>query len=306
MIVEFDAHLVEQAVLVSAGDRPDFRADRESAYASLEPEARERAFAGVHAQWFDRLEIGAVVLDSLGEQPSVARGVARGFVGLAERLSDEGAELFVVPGSGSSAPDQRRLVLRMRSETIVDPARARLLLRRELLHVADMIDPEFAYQPSLPLSSGGPSEDRLTAARYGAAWSATIVGRLVGMGRLPSDALAEAAEQFRRAFPMLGPSDGTFERLAACRPTHGDLVAFARDPRETKDGRSSGAPGSRCVACRMPAYRFVEVDDTTATRMARDIAGWQPGNLVCLQCADLYRVGGAGGDRRAVRGATLR
>jgi hypothetical protein len=144
------------------------------------------------------------------------------------RTADEGSELFVRADDGTPAALRRRLVVRMRAETLVDPARCRALLRRELLFAADMIDADFGYEPSLH-PSPSPAEDRRVAARYGAAWAATVVGRLGKL--LPADAHAEAAERFLSAFPMLGAAAReVFDRLLSRRPTHADLARLAADP----------------------------------------------------------------------------
>ena len=293
MILEFDAPLVERAVLLHAGAREDFHADREGAFRIADPDQRGRAFAAVHDRWFRDLGLDREVREALRELQVLEQGIARAFVWWVSRTPDEGAELFVQPDDGVSPPTQRRrLVIRLRAETLVEPARCRALLRRELLHVADMIDPDFGYQPTVPPSPAGPTEDRLVAARYGAAWSATVVGRLVRRGRLPEDACAEAADRFGRAYPMLGPAaEVAFERLRCDdHPTHLDLALLAADPLAAAGVRPTTATGSRCSLCRMPAYAFcTTLDDVLAARIIADFPRWHASEPVCLQCGDLYR-----------------
>lgn len=46
------------------------------------------------------------------------------------------------------------------------PGRYTALLRAELLHLADMLDPAFGYAPTLPEMDGGPSAAGLLQDRY--------------------------------------------------------------------------------------------------------------------------------------------
>lgn len=52
-----------------------------------------------------------------------------------------------VNAPGEAAPT---LVVRLRPQSLLDQGALRTLLRRELLHVADMLDPAFGYLKELP------------------------------------------------------------------------------------------------------------------------------------------------------------
>jgi DNA-binding LacI/PurR family transcriptional regulator len=45
-----------------------------------------------------------------------------------------------------------------------------------LLHIADMVDPAFGYQPAVPEVDGGPTYARLLQDRYRALWDVSVAG----------------------------------------------------------------------------------------------------------------------------------
>lgn len=255
VVIEFDPRLVERAVVLAANDDPVFHMARETAYATADPDARDQVFARVHSQWFERLNLGACVRELICEHAIIELQVVRVVVSVAVQSTDEGAELFVRTEDG-----MKSLCLRVRAETLVRPEETRNLLRRELLYVADMLDPTFGYVPKLPPSPAGPIEDRLRAARYGVLWATTVVGRLVRRGHLPLAARAEVFDQFVRAFPRQPQAVDAFDNFFLLEQptlTHDALVRFA-----------GNADPLLCSLCQMPTVQF------TADEM-------------CLQCADM-------------------
>jgi hypothetical protein len=222
------------------------------------------------------------------ERPRIADGVGICTVSRATRAQEEGAELYVQSHPRKTpGPEDRRLHIRLRPETLVDAPAARPLLRSELLHVADMLDPTFRYEPHLSPSDAGPTHDRLLLERYGALWSATVTGRLVRSGMLPAAARGAALSRFVRAFPALAGTEAAFERLfSGERPTHAELVRFAQAP-DAETGARSGT--WRCPLCGCPVQGSSDVaNDALATRIQRDFPNWQPDAGACLRCRELY------------------
>lgn len=293
MIFEFDSALVEAAVLAAARRRPvaDFEAERIAAYEVRDREARELVFAELHGRWFRAWGLDAPIRAALAEDPRLAVGIASAAVGRAASARDEGVELFVRAMPAPEAAAGRRLVLRLRPETLLDPEVARALLRRELLHVSDMLDPEFDYEPQLPPSPAGAAQQRLARDRYAAAWGATVTGRLVRLGHLPTAARGEALDRFARAFPMLGDStEAAFDRFFQRRPTHPEIARWAIEP-----AAAAGAPGprrgARCALCAMPAVHLEVIEDPRAlAAVSEDFPGFGATSVVCGRCVELYRL----------------
>ncbi len=234
MRLELELPLVEETVWLALGDAPvdDFHERREALYEITDAEDRERAFAALARGRFERLELRERIEMRFAECPSIATAVGLCTVSRATSPREEGAELYVqAHPRRPPGPEDRRLHIRLRPQTLVDAPVAQSLLRRELLHVADMLDPTFGYEPRLPASAAGQTYDRLVLERYAALWSTTVTGRLVRSGMLPAAARDPAFLRFARAFPALPGSDAAFESLfAGPRPTHAELAARCRCP----------------------------------------------------------------------------
>lgn len=243
---ELDPRLVEAAVLAAVrtrGEARAFHAERDALYAIADPEAREAAFDALHARWFDRLALARPFREALAAQPAVAAHCARWLVAAARRRGDEAADLLVVP---SGRPT---LVVRVMPETVVSAERLTPWLHAELLHVADMLDPRFAYTATLPPAAGGPRE-RLVREHYRVLWSTFVAGRLVRRGILPATARAERLAEFARTFAIGAGTVAAFERVFGRDDlTHAELLALATVGRD-------GAPAPdtpRAVSSRDPA-----------------------------------------------------
>lgn len=309
----YDPALVEEAVLLAEGAMPDaearvFRGERDPLYGIADPERRDAAFQSLHLRWFTRLALHESVWQAVAEREDIVQRLDEGRVLRALAPRDEGADLVdqLAPGRTDT---RAILVLRLRPETVLEPARVRSLLRHELMHVADMIDPAFGYERTLPCSDDGPSRDNVLRDRYRVLWDVTIDGRLARAGRrdagdsppdrrvrLQPDQPAPTRDvrwrEFSATFSMLG-DDGQaafeewFDRI---RPTHARLVAFAQDPR----GRdaSASAHAGRCPLCRFPVAsldpRPDRLSPVTEAAIRDHHPSWRIDQGLCAQCLDLY------------------
>jgi hypothetical protein len=294
--LHYDPRLLEQAVFLAqrAGRKaPGLNHERNRIYEALADE-RERRFEELYRSWFKRLELGTIIERAVQEQPAIASLPGCCFVLYTARTKEEGAELFVDSDGG---PEQRRtLRILIRPESLLEPERLLTFLRHELLHIADMLDPAFAYHPDLPASESGPTYDALLRARYTALWDTTINGRMVNRRWLPPSARGEQLVEFALTFPMLEQAtERIFESFFSTEPhSHEQFVAFAQNPREAL-AHASGAlqPGSRCPLCGFPSYSFEpapeRMDNFTVAEIMHDFPEWHPGRGLCIQCSDLYR-----------------
>jgi hypothetical protein len=281
---EFDPRLVEAALLAAARGRaegPEFQGERDRLYEIAEPEAREAAFAVHHTRWFERLGLDRPFREALAEQPALAARCGRWLVARARAARDEAADLLVAP----DAPPT--LLVRVTPETVAAEEPLRVLLRRELLHVADMLDPRFGYSPVLPADvAGGPRERRVRDS-YRVLWSAYVDGRLAGRGLLPPAVRSARLREFAGAFPHLGAqAEAMFERFFDARElSHQDLLGVAADG-------PAAAPVPRCRLCDLPA-RALEpapgaLPPAVRAAIARDFPAWRSRDGLCCRCAELY------------------
>jgi hypothetical protein len=235
MILDLDARLAEEVVSLALRSRPaaDYWKERERIYALPAAEEREREFERLALDHLEALQLAAPIRQAIEEAPLVATGAARCRVVRAFSRRDEGAELFVAPDTaGKRSRESRSVLLKLRAEVFLDPPQLLACLRHELLHIADMLDPDFGYDPALPEASSDPARTRIVIGRYRALWDTVIDGRLAARGWAPDQIRARRRDEFRRSFPMLAAAaDAAFERwFDEPRPRHGDLLRFACEP----------------------------------------------------------------------------
>lgn len=298
--LRYDARLVEETVFLALrghADEEAFHAARHGCYDIADSEERDRVFQQHHTSWFKRLGLGDAVERAFAEQSSIAQRVQVCVVGRAISRKDESAELFVgTPEEGLSERQRRSVGLLLRPQSLLDSESLLDFLRHELFHITDMLSPDFAYEPTLPQSEGGPTYDLLLRNRYRTLWDATIDGRLVRLGWAPSYRREERWRDFVRAFPMLiGETAEFFGHFFDREPhTHAELVSFACDPNAASaEKRPMLQPGSRCALCQFPTYAFEPKPDAlpavVLVQINQDFPKWRPGQGLCPQCADLYR-----------------
>jgi hypothetical protein len=289
----FESRLVEEAVALALQKSPSdpFWKAREDVYAETSPEERERLFVLLNRQTFERLRLGTPIRNALDEQPIVASRVRACFVAAAIAGSEEGAELFVTEGGRDLS-----VLIRLRPGSFGSSEKLSLLLRREIFHVADMVDPAFAYDPALPEVDGGAVRLRLALARYRVLWDTVIDGRLLRRGHLEPSVLESRRSQFHAAFPMLREQkDAFFENwLRERNPRHPDLLRFALDP-----AAATGLPSDRpaaigicpvcCCAARADALRGTAIPRTVLDEVRLDFPEWQTEDGICEQCVELYK-----------------
>lgn len=297
--IRYDPRLIEEAVFLCLREHPragEFDRERCHPYEISDPEERERAFQDLHRTWFVRLGLAHPIEEALREQPILLCAIKTCVVGRTTAKNLEGAELFVGSEAGAGGGQQCNARILLRPESLLDPAALLSFLRHELLHITDMLDPDFGYGPTLPAAAGGPAHDRLLAERYRALWDVTIDGRMARRGWAPESIRAERLKDFRRTFPRLGEDtvrifSRFFDRE---RSTHLELVAFACNP-PTAGGEAptTASPGNRCPLCGFPTHSFApepgRLPPEVIAEIVKDFPCWQISLGLCLQCADLYQ-----------------
>lgn len=292
--VTYAPDLIEEAVLLAERgaarfDVRAFRQERDRIYEIADAEAREAGFRTLHLECFARLLLDRVVEEVMHEHPEIISAVQACRVVRALSRQEEGADLVdaLAPGDPRG---KTMLVLRLRPATVVEPDVLRPLLRHELVHIADMLDPAFAYERTLHPSDDGPSSDTILRDRYRVLWDTTIDGRLVRAGLAAESVRDTRWGEFAATFAMLGDGCATaFERwFHGPRPAHADIVRFATAPLGTAGGHGAG----RCPLCRFPVAsldaRIERAGEPLLTAIQQNHPSWRREHGLCPQCFDLY------------------
>jgi hypothetical protein len=292
-LIRYDARLVEEAVQQAVRGLPKaeqnrFHSRREGLYVHPDLDEREAGFEALHGEWFVCLGLDRPLHSALAERPTVMGSVSECRVTCARSRRDEMADLLGREAAGA----EPILVVRLRPESFLDHETLLGLLRREILHVADMLDPGFGYETRLPASEEGPSYDNILRDRYRAVWATTVDGRLFRQGLCPATARDTRRKDFARAFGPLGAqADAAFESwFDEPHPTHAAIVSYVKDPGGAT-GAAGSVPAGRCPLCRFPTALDPH-PERLSPGAVREIAGdrpsWRPEQGLCPQCADLY------------------
>jgi hypothetical protein len=297
--IQYDPRFIEEAVFLAPIDKcaaVELEDAKNRIYEVADPEQRDGLFKNLNGLWFDRLGLGKIIEQTLHEQPNVTAQVKNCFIVRASQRKEEGAELFVFANPHRDDRQIRTLRILLRPESLFDAKAVTIFLRHELFHVADMLDPAFAYEPTLPITEGGPTYDTLITNRYRVLWDVTINGRMLQRGWCDPSVREQQFSDFVHGFPMLQDRlEELFSRFFDSeQPKHTDLARFAFDPRQaTGSLQRHAAPGTHCPLCKFPTHAFeAEPNNLGADVLAaiyEDFPNWAPSLGLCMQCADLYR-----------------
>lgn len=299
--LQFDARLVEEAVLLAIAGHPEertFRKMRDRVYQIEDGEEREERFQSFHGRWFTDLKLGRPVETALGEQPSLIERTRLCAVAPAVSAQDEGADLHGFrKGVSVESGVKPAIIITLRPVSFLNGPALLRLLRHELMHTADMLDPQFGYESVLPHSDFGSSHDNLVRERYRVLWDTWIDGRLERRGWASPGVREKRWAQYREAFTFLGAeAQKEFDGLCASdTASHRAFVEFARNPagsgnrRPVRDGKPLA---TSCPLCRFPTYQFADganLSSGALREIAADYPEWRPEHGLCAQCAELYR-----------------
>lgn len=246
--MEFDPRLIEQALFVAGRTDPLLehaihgRTDR--LFDIDDPGEREAAFRMVYADLFERAGFGSRLHRLIDEQPLIVRGVERCVVREAISVRRERAELFVkaaddgsthtahraVARAGDTAP-RRTLLIQLRAESLVHLDESAAWLRRELLHVADMLDPRFGYDPQSLV--GDSPQQNLIRDRYRVLWDCYVEVRLSRRGHRHAEFEEALQRNLRSVFrtPDANAARVLFQAIFDSAPlSHAQLFQWASKP----------------------------------------------------------------------------
>ncbi len=178
--IEYEQSLVETTVFLAV--RNDDRLECElhqvvdHLYEIPDEEIRQREFVPVFREFFTKLGFDRLIAGLLAERPLVGELVDRCVVREAPRKKAQSAELLVQGNKGGEDRVGRTLVFQICPQSFLDTGRLIELMRRDLLHVTDMLDEQFGYVRET--FSGDPSQQNLQRDRYRVLWDIHVEGRL--------------------------------------------------------------------------------------------------------------------------------
>jgi hypothetical protein len=191
-----------------------------------------------------------------------------------------------------------------------DPALTRYC-RHELMHIADMLAPEFGYDPDTKVGQN-PGEETLILQRYRVLWCLNIDSRLHAAGKESMLSKEDRFKEFRSWYRKIPSTQlkSVFEGLWQTDAlTHSELVELAADTTRVMEraleiegsevpeiqNRIMLMPGFPCPLCRFPTYSWVENLDTSVEKHVLDFIrenhpGWDTEFGACDRCVEVYKL----------------
>ena len=306
MKTDYDPVLVEQAVFLAVRKNASLERElhraTEPLYEMPPGEARETRFHEIYAAFFSRLGLDSIVSTLLAEPDChdlFEEGLGRCVVRRAAHAKAESAELFVRPSDGTTTRSDRTLIIQVQPQSLLDHDHLVLLMRRELLHVADMLDERFGYHPEA--IEGLAARQNLIRDRYRVLWDIYVEGRLCRRG-VGDERMAKRLETlFDRAFALRGTDADRAAFVHVYRAghlTHDRLLAWAGSPETLLTAAAEPSPGSprrpgeACPLCGFPTYDWLPLEDACVAHLVAAIhaqyPAWRRELGVCRQCAELH------------------
>lgn len=235
LTIQYEQSLVETAVFLAV--RSDARLECElhqavdRLYEIPDEELRQREFVPVFRDFFTKLGFDRLIAGLLAERPQISELVDRCVVREAARRKSESAELLVQGDQDGQELGGKTLVFQLCPQSFIETDRLVPLMRRELLHVADMLDQRFGYlREAFP---GEPSRQNLQRDRYRVLWDIYVEGRLERERVGGNGEKGRLERAFGRVFAnrTAGTDGGVFRRLFdAPSLTHRNFMDWARAP----------------------------------------------------------------------------
>ena len=241
--LRFDPALVEEAVFLelnrlttAAGSHQmaaSFHREREAVYELPDAQQRDTAFQQLARRYFHMLGLAELFTERLSEFPHVSAHVELIVVRRAWNRKDEQVELYV-GRPGEARPTlhiSTTLFIGLQAIRCLDCGKLTAFLRHELMHVVDMLDPTFAYDPHVALGGECEPENELIRGRFRVLWDLWVHAR---MRRHQWQTILDDDARERdvlRAFAFLSPLGQEGLVTAVGQRDHwtqGELLALAR------------------------------------------------------------------------------
>jgi hypothetical protein len=296
--IECQPQLIEDSVLRAIAGHADallFWKERDRLYENPDSDDREKAFQSLSRSWFSRLCLDKPLREVLALWPILTTSTGRCVLIKARSRKDAGAELFLAPTEfGLGECERRTIAIQLTPELLSHSHQLLDFLRHELLHLVDMLDPSFGYEPNFPKTDGGPTHDALLQARYGVLWDITVDGRLFQRGWLSDSMRKRHFDIFKRTFA--GSAEKVEEVFSNFfdqnSHTHRELVEFARQPHKWLSVSSLDVSTTgRCALCHFPTFHLIKINELpldVSVRISKNHPAWDRSHSICRQCADLY------------------
>lgn len=196
----------------------------------LREENQDAVFHKLYVEYFSLIGYSDILHKSVQEFPLFLNELDKISFFKADKLRDEGSDLFVQSEDDANSRVVKTMVYKIMPDQFADIVRLKILFLREFLHIHDMLDPEFGYKPSLAslvLNVENKAGYNLIQDRYRVLWQAYIDVRL--SDKYPDYMPVELLSHMNRVFYDFSEKENIkiLEKLKTGRWTHSTLLDTA-------------------------------------------------------------------------------
>ncbi|NGZ03427.1 MAG: hypothetical protein CV090_10290, partial [Nitrospira sp. WS238] len=180
----------------------EFHEHADPIYEKFILEDREAEFKKLYQYLFGIWGFSDIVRDSFNEYPLLKQKVGIVLVKGVLKEDQEGVDILRKWGSVEKdlakefeEKGLKGVGIKLIPRRFYDPALTRYC-RHELMHISDMIDPQFGYDPDTKMGLN-PGEETLILQRYRVLWSLSVDSRLVATGKEPMLSKDDRFKEFR-------------------------------------------------------------------------------------------------------------
>ena len=216
--VQLDPAFVEEAVFLNAKAHENdalaksFHRDREKIYSDLDEEHRFAAFRHLYEEYFVRMGLREIFEKILLEFPLLCQPNLLIFVKRVWSKKEEESELYV-------QGDRMSVYLGLQAIRILDPIFLNAFLCHEMMHISDMLDPDFRYTPHPDFGGEDEIKNNLIKERFRILWNLYVEARLKRRD-LPT---FSSEEKYKKDFEKV-----FCEMSSGKRFTQGDLLCLVK------------------------------------------------------------------------------
>ena len=289
MKIRWEPRLMEELVMAQARHDEAFgkicRHRLDTIY-ELPEEERGEAFTAAYGTLFEEHHLGKPLDPFLAEFPTL-QNLEDVLVFQATSLREENAELN---------QDQTKMGIKLRMERLRDLGQLEPFLRHELMHISDMLDPDFGYryEPSERI------QKHLVPRRYQVLWDTYINGRLERMGSKKTTSREEQQREFERLFSFLPRRQraAAFQWLWNAQGiTHTQILELAEEPAKlaflavgAEEVSKTPPSGTFCPLCQFPTFDWADPEPGVITIIQRDFSIWTREEGICGRCYEYYQI----------------
>jgi hypothetical protein len=278
---------------------------------------REAEFKKLYQYLFGIWGFADIVRDAFDEFPALRERIGIVLVRGVLKEDQEGVDILRKWGSVEQELARqfeekglKGVGIKLLPRRFYDPALTRYC-RHELMHISDMLDSRFAYDPDTKVGQN-PGEETLILHRYRVLWCLNIDSRLQSAGKESMLSKEDRFKEFRSWHRKIPATQlrSVFEGLWQTESlTHSELVEMATDTTRVLDralevegselpqvqSKVMLMPGFPCPLCRFPTYNWVENLDIALDKHVLDFIrdnhpGWDIEFGACDRCVEVYKL----------------